>query len=156
TLNNKSIAGDNVEKINAFGKHVIVIGGGDTGSDCVGTSNRHGARSVTQIEIFAEPPKQRDPSTPWPLYPKMLRTSSSHEEGVHRKWAVNTLGFKGNEKGEITAIFGHQVHMKDGKFEPVPGTDFEWPADLVFLAMGFVHPVREGLSSQLVDMGMEL
>lgn len=156
TLNNKSVAGDKVEIISAKDKNVIVIGGGDTGSDCVGTSNRHGAKSITQIEIFPEPPKERDASTPWPLYPKMLRTSTSHEEGVERKWSVNTLGFKSNDKGEVTAIYGNQVQMKDGKLEPIPGSDFEWPADLVLLAMGFVHPVKEGLIAQLVDLGMEL
>jgi glutamate synthase (NADPH) small chain len=156
TLNNKKVAGDQVEIISATGKHVIVIGGGDTGSDCVGTSNRHGAKSVTQIELFPEPPKERDASTPWPLYPKMLRTSSSHEEGVVRKWSVNTLGFKGNENGEVTAIYGNMVKFVNGKFEVVPNSDFEWPADLVFLAMGFVHPVKEGLISQFQELGLEL
>lgn len=156
TLNNKKVAGDSVEIIDAKDKNVIVIGGGDTGSDCVGTSNRHGAKSITQIELFPEPPAKRDPSTPWPLYPKMLRTSSSHEEGVVRKWSINTLGFKGNDKGEVTSIYGNEVEMKDGKFVPVPGTDFEWPADLVFLAMGFVHPIKEGFLSQLVELGVEL
>jgi glutamate synthase (NADPH/NADH) small chain len=156
TLNNKFVAGDKVEIISAKDKHVIVIGGGDTGSDCVGTSNRHGAKSITQIEIFPEPPKYRDPSTPWPLYPKMLRTSTSHEEGVIRKWSINTLGFKGNERGEVRAIYGNQVEFKNGKLEPIAGTEFEWPADLVLLAMGFVHPVKDGLIAQLVDMGLEL
>ena len=155
--NNKSVAGDSVpDLISAKDKHVIVIGGGDTGSDCVGTSNRHGAKSVTQIEIFPEPPKSRDESTPWPLYPKMLRTSSSHEEGVNRKWAVNSVKFKGNDKGEVTALVGHEVEFKNGKFEPIAGTDFEWPADLVFLAMGFVHPVRNGLLEELQKLGMEI
>lgn len=156
TLNNKAVAGDSVNIISAKDKNVIVIGGGDTGSDCVGTSNRHGAKSVTQIEIFPEPPKTRDKDNPWPLYPRILRTSSSHEEGVQRKWSVNTLGFKGNDKGELTAIYGEQVEFKDGKMNSVPGSSFEWPADLVFLAMGFVHPVKEGLISQLCDLGMEL
>ncbi|HMV43259.1 MAG TPA: glutamate synthase subunit beta [Leptospiraceae bacterium] len=157
TLNNKKVAGDSVDYISAKDKHVIVIGGGDTGSDCVGTSNRHGAKSITQIELFPEPPKDRDPSTPWPLYPKMLRTSSSQEEGqVIRKWSINTLGFRGNEKGEVTAILGNQVRFENGKFEPIPGTEFEWPADLVLLAMGFVSPVKEGLISQLMEQGLEL
>jgi glutamate synthase (NADPH) small chain len=156
TLNNKAVAGDDVNIISAKDKNVIVIGGGDTGSDCVGTSNRHGAKSITQIEIFPEPPKDRDSSTPWPLYPKMLRTSTSHEEGVTRKWAVNTLGFKSNDQGEVTAIYGHNVAFKNGKMEKVEGSDFEWPADLVLLAMGFVHPIKEGLISQLVDLGMDL
>ncbi|EOQ95054.1 pyridine nucleotide-disulfide oxidoreductase [Leptospira wolbachii serovar Codice str. CDC] len=154
--NNKHVAGDDIEIINAKDKHVIVIGGGDTGSDCVGTSNRHGAKSVTQIELFPEPPKERDSSTPWPLYPKMLRTSTSHEEGVNRKWAVSTMGFKSNDKGEVTAIYGSEVKEENGKFNPVPGTEFEWPADLVFLAMGFVNPVKEGLLADLQKEGLEL
>ncbi|TGM77586.1 glutamate synthase subunit beta [Leptospira mtsangambouensis] len=154
--NNKHVAGDDIEIINAKDKHVIVIGGGDTGSDCVGTSNRHGAKSVTQIELFPEPPKERDASTPWPLYPKMFRTSTSHEEGVNRKWAVSTMGFKSNEKGELTAIYGSEVKEENGKFNPVPGTEFEWPADLVFLAMGFVNPVKEGLLADLQKEGLEL
>ncbi len=156
TLNNKKVAGDNVEIISAKDKHVIIIGGGDTGSDCVGTSNRHGAKSITQIEIFPEPPKERDPSTPWPLYPKMLRTSTSHEEGVIRKWSINTLGFKGNERGEVMAIYGNSIQFKNGKMEAIPNSEFEWPADLVLLAMGFVHPVREGFIQQLIDLGLEL
>ncbi|MCP5503043.1 MAG: glutamate synthase subunit beta [Leptospiraceae bacterium] len=156
SLNNKKVAGDSVDIIDAKGKNVIVIGGGDTGSDCVGTSNRHGAKSVTQIELFPEPPAERDPSTPWPLYPKMLRTSSSHQEGVNRQWSVNTLGFKGNDRREVISIHGNRVEFVNGKFQPIPGTEFEWPADLVFLAMGFVHPVREGLLNQLSEKGLQL
>jgi len=156
TKNNKKLAGDILDIIPAKDKHVIVIGGGDTGSDCVGTSNRHGAKSVTQIEIFAEPPKERDQSTPWPLYPKMLRTSTSHEEGVQRKWSVNTLGFKSNDKGEVTAIYGNEVKEEGGKLVSIPGTEFEWPADLVLLAMGFVNPTKGGLLQELQSMGMEL
>ncbi|MCZ8154486.1 MAG: glutamate synthase subunit beta [Leptospira sp.] len=154
--NNKYVAGDQLEIIDAKGKNVIVIGGGDTGSDCVGTSNRHGAKSITQIEIFPEPPKERDPSTPWPLYPKMYRTSTSHEEGVTRKWAVSTLGFKGNDKGEVTAIIGQEVKEENGKLIPIPGSDFEWPADLVLLAMGFVNPIKEGLLVDLQKDGLTL
>ena len=154
---NRVNAGDAVpDHINVQGKHVIVIGGGDTGSDCVGTCNRQGAKSVTQIEIFSEPPAERPDSTPWPQYPRILRTSSSHEEGVERRWAVNTLGFRGNERGEVTHIFGSEVEQTGGGFQAVPGTEFQWPADFVFLAMGFVHPVREGLVAQLVDLGMQL
>jgi glutamate synthase (NADPH/NADH) small chain len=157
TKNNRLVDGIDVQdKIMATGKHVIVIGGGDTGSDCVGTSNRHGAKSIKQLEIFPEPPKERDASTPWPLYPKIYRTSSSHEEGVDRKWAVNTMKFIGNEKGEVTAIKGSEVEFKDGKPVPVPGTEFEWPADLVFLAMGFVHPVKEGILQQFQDIGLQI
>ena len=157
TFNNKKVSGNNGDFISAKDKHVIVIGGGDTGSDCVGTSNRHGAKSVTQIELFPEPPKDRDPSTPWPLYPKMLRTSSSQEEGnVVRKWSINTLGFRSNDKGEVTAIRGNEVRFENGSLEPIPGTEFEWPADLVFLAMGFVSPVKEDLIAQLQEAGLEL
>ncbi|MDZ4726316.1 MAG: glutamate synthase subunit beta [Leptospira sp.] len=154
--NNKSVAGDQIEILNAKDKNVIVIGGGDTGSDCVGTSNRHGAKSVTQIELFPEPPKERDASTPWPLYPKMFRTSTSHEEGVTRKWAISTLGFKGNDKGELTSIYGQEVKEENGKFIPIPGSEFEWPADLVLLAMGFVNPVTEGLLQDLQKEGLQL
>ncbi len=152
---NKTNAGDTVPRIDVKDKHVIIIGGGDTGSDCVGTANRQGAKSITQLEIFDEPPKERPDYTPWPLYPRILRTSTSHEEGVDRKWAVNTLGFKANDAGEVKSIHGSEVKMENGKFVPVPGTEFEWPADYVFLAMGFVHPVREGLLAQLEELGME-
>ncbi len=157
THNNRMVDGIDVpDKIMATGKNVIIIGGGDTGSDCVGTSNRHGAKSIKQLEIFPEPPKQRDPSTPWPLYPKIYRTSSSHEEGVERKWAVNTMKFLGNEKGEVRAIRGCEIQFKNGKPEPIPGTEFEWPADLVLLAMGFVHPIHEGLIQQFQEIGLQL
>ena len=154
---NKVNAGDTVPgHIDVKDAHVVVIGGGDTGSDCVGTCNRQGARSVTQIELFPEPPAERPDSTPWPQYPRILRTSTSHEEGVERRWSVNTLGFRGNDRGEVTHIFGSEVEEKDGRFVPVSGTDFEWPADHVFLAMGFVRPPSEGLLSQLVELGMEI
>lgn len=155
--NNKTVAGDTIEgRPHAEGKHVIVIGGGDTGSDCVGTSNRQGAASITQIELFPKPPEQRPDHTPWPLYPAVLRTSSSHEEGADRKWAINTLGFKGNDRGEVTHIYGNHVEFKNGKFEAVPDTEFEWPADLVLLAMGFTNPVQNGLIDQLQAKGLEV
>lgn len=155
--NNRLVDGISVPNaISAKGKKVIVIGGGDTGSDCVGTSNRQGAVSIKQLEIFPEPPRERDPSTPWPLYPKLYRTSTSHEEGVERVWAVNTLEFLGNEKGELRAIRGTQVEFQDGRPVPIPGTEFEWEADLVFLAMGFVHPVRTGLIEQFQSIGLQL
>jgi glutamate synthase (NADPH/NADH) small chain len=133
-----------------------VIGGGDTGSDCVGTSNRHGAASIRQIEIFDEPPKTRPSSTPWPTYPRILRTSSSHEEGCIREWAVATKGFKGNEKGEVVSMHGSKAKFEGGKFVDVPGSEFEWKADLVLLAMGFVNPVQDGLLAQLGKLGLEL
>ncbi|NCN10154.1 MAG: glutamate synthase subunit beta [Leptospira sp.] len=155
TRNNRLVDGKEIsDKIMATGKNIIVIGGGDTGSDCVGTSNRQGAKSIKQLEIFPEPPKERDASTPWPLYPKIYRTSSSHEEGVDRKWAVNTVAFIGNDKGEVKSLKGSEVEFKDGKMVPVAGTEFEWPADLVLLAMGFVHPIKDGIISQFQEMGM--
>lgn len=155
---NKVNAGDKIDpsnRIDARGKDVVVIGGGDTGSDCVGTANRQGAKSVTQIEIFPEPPKERPASTPWPLYPRILQISTSHEEGVIRKWSINTDGFKGHG-GKLTSIYGHEVKMEpSGKFAKIAGTDFAWPADLVFLAMGFIHPRKEGLLAQLGEMGLK-
>lgn len=141
----------------ATGKHVIVIGGGDTGSDCVGTSNRHGAASVTQIELLSKPPENRAESTPWPLWPMMLRTSSSHEEGCDRKWSILTKAFVGNEKGELTGLKIVEIEWKtvDGKPQMVEieGTEQTLPCELALLAMGFVHPQHEGL---LNDLTVEL
>ncbi|MCB1174452.1 MAG: glutamate synthase subunit beta [Leptospiraceae bacterium] len=157
TRQNRIIGGEEVnDPISARGKHVIVIGGGDTGSDCVGTSRRQGASSITQIELFPEPPAERTADMPWPTYPRTLKTSSSHEEGCERKWAVMTKGFKGNADGQLTAIFGNEVKFERGQFVDIPGTEFEWPADLVFLAMGFVHPVHEGMIGDLQKSGLEL
>lgn len=154
--NNKKVAGDYVSDfISAKDKHVVVIGGGDTGSDCVGTANRHGAKSITQLEIFPMPPKDRSPNTPWPYWPLKLRTSTSHEEGCERMWAVNTLEFLDNGKGEVGALRCCRVELKDGQFVNIPGSEFELKADLVLLAMGFLHPVKEGLLSQLAEMGLE-
>jgi glutamate synthase (NADPH/NADH) small chain len=153
---NKRVAGDVVPKdieILATGKKVVVIGGGDTGSDCIGTSNRHGAKSVTNFEIMPRPPEDPSPTTPWPLWPLMLRTSSSHDEGVSRDFAVNTVRFTGDAEGRVTGIDCVRVELKNGKFEPVPGTEFRLEADLVLLAMGFVHPEHEGL---LAELGVNL
>jgi glutamate synthase (NADPH/NADH) small chain len=142
-------------EIRATGKHVVVIGGGDTGSDCVGTSNRQGATSVTQFELMPKPPEQRSAAMPWPTYPMLLKTTTSHEEGVERKWAVNTKRFIGDENGNLKALELVDVEWKasgDGKparFEEIAGSAREIPADLVFLAMGFLHPQREGLISEL-------
>lgn len=137
----------------ATGKNVIVIGGGDTGSDCVGTSNRHKAASVTQIELLAKPPENRAESTPWPLWPMMLRTSSSHEEGCDRKWSILTKEFIGNEQGELTGLKIVEIEWKtvDGKPQMVEmdGTEKILPCELALLAMGFVHPQHEGLLQQL-------
>ncbi|HET8745663.1 MAG TPA: glutamate synthase subunit beta, partial [Ramlibacter sp.] len=139
---NKVNAGDKVKgQITAAGKHVIVIGGGDTGSDCVGTSNRHGARSVTQFELMPMPPEQENKELTWPYWPYKLRTSSSHEEGCEREFAIATKEFTG-EKGKVTGLKTVNVELKDGKFVEIPGTEREYKADLVLLAMGFVSPVQ--------------
>jgi glutamate synthase (NADPH) small chain len=139
---NKVNAGDKVKgQIRADGKHVIVIGGGDTGSDCVGTSNRHGAESVVQFELMPMPPEEENKPLTWPYWPYKLRTSSSHEEGCEREFAVATKEFMG-EKGKVTGLKTVQVELKDGKFVEVPGTEKEHKADLVLLAMGFVNPVQ--------------
>ncbi|HNE51437.1 MAG TPA: glutamate synthase subunit beta [Chitinophagales bacterium] len=137
----------------ATGKNVIVIGGGDTGSDCVGTSNRHGAKSITQIELLGKPPVERAESTPWPQWPMMLRTSSSHEEGCDRQWSILTKEFIGNDKGELTGLKIVRIEWKtvDGKpqLTEIEGTEQILPCELIFLAMGFVHPQQEGMLEQL-------
>lgn len=137
--------------ITARDKKVIIIGGGDTGADCLGTSHRQGAISVHQFEIMPRPPETRADSTPWPTYPLMFRVSSAHEEGGERVYSVNTEQFVG-ENGRVTGLKAHEVVMKAGKFEKVEGSDFEMEADLVLLAMGFTGPEREGL---LTDLGVE-
>jgi len=150
---NRRVAGDTLEPgrdILAGGKHVIVLGGGDTGSDCVGTSHRQGARSVTSIELLERPPDQRDPSTPWPQWPLIFRSSSSHDEGGTREYALLTKRFIG-DKGRVAEIEAVQVRFGEpdaagrSKMEEVPGSEHRRPADLVLLAMGFLHPVHEGL-----------
>lgn len=141
---NKVNAGDALpEKINAKGKHVVVIGGGDTGSDCVGTSNRHGAANVTQFELMPRPPEQENRPMTWPYWPLKLRTSSSHDEGCARDWSVGTkafIGGEGKEAGQLKAIQAVRLEWKDGKMSEVPGSEFEIKADLAFLAMGFLGP----------------
>ena len=138
---NKVNAGDKVKgQIRADGKHVIVIGGGDTGSDCVGTSNRHGAASVTQFELMPQPPEEENKPLTWPYWPYKLRTSSSHEEGCEREFAIATKEFIG-EKGKVTGLKTVRVEWKDGKMVEVPGSEQVLKADLVLLAMGFVSPV---------------
>jgi glutamate synthase (NADPH/NADH) small chain len=139
---NKVNAGDKVKnQIRADGKHVIVIGGGDTGSDCVGTSNRHGAKSVVQFELMPMPPEEENKQLTWPYWPYKLRTSSSHEEGVKREFAIATKEFRG-EKGKVTGLTTVTVEFKDGKFVEIPGTEKHYQAELVLLAMGFVNPVQ--------------
>jgi glutamate synthase (NADPH) small chain len=148
---NKVNAGDKVKgQTLATGKNVIVIGGGDTGSDCVGTSNRHGAKSVTQFELMPMPPEQENKPLVWPYWPTKLRTSSSHEEGCAREFAIATKEFLG-EKGKLTGLKTVQIEFKDGKLVEVPGTEKVWPADLVLLAMGFTNPMAPLLQSFGVD-----
>jgi glutamate synthase (NADPH/NADH) small chain len=148
---NKVVAGDKLKgQISAAGKHVIVIGGGDTGSDCVGTSNRHGAASVTQFELLPMPPEQEDRPLTWPYWPVKLRTSSSHEEGCAREFAIATKEFIG-AKGKLTGLKAVQVEWRGGKMVEVPGTEKDWKADLVLLAMGFVAPVASVLEAFGVD-----
>ena len=146
---NKVVAGDKVAgQIMATGKHVVVIGGGDTGSDCVGTSNRHGAASVTQFELLPQPPEQENKPLVWPYWPIKLRTSSSHEEGCERDWSVATKRFEG-ANGKVKKLVAAHVEWKDGKMVEVPGTEFELEADLVLLAMGFLGPTKKGLIEEL-------
>jgi glutamate synthase (NADPH/NADH) small chain len=144
---NRRIAGDKidpVQEILAAGKHVVIIGGGDTGADCLGTSLRQKAKSVRQFEIMPKPPGDRSPSTPWPMWPLQLRTESSHEEGGTREWAVATTRFEGDAQGNVKKL--HAVHVGPApKFEPVSGTDFSVDAELVLIAMGFTGPVKTGM-----------
>jgi glutamate synthase (NADPH) small chain len=159
--NNKRVAGDTDliadatrlnEVILATGKRVVIIGGGDTGADCLGTSHRQKARSVHQFEIMPKPPDDRSPTTPWPLWPLMLRAESSHEEGGIRDWAISTTHFSGDEHGNVSKLHAIRV-APPPKFEPIPGTEFTLDADLVLLAMGFLGPRKTGMIEQL---GVEL
>jgi glutamate synthase (NADPH/NADH) small chain len=145
---NRVVAGDSVApQITATGKHVVVIGGGDTGSDCVGTSNRQGAASVTQYELMPQPPEQENKALTWPYWPSKLRTSSSHEEGCERDWAITTKAFKGDDQGRVRALVTARVEWKKDettgqlRMSEVPGSEQEVPAELVLFAMGFVAPV---------------
>jgi len=148
---NKVNAGDKLKgQLRADGKHVIVIGGGDTGSDCVGTSNRHGAASVTQFELMPQPPEEENRPLTWPYWPLKLRTSSSHEEGCEREFAISTKEFIG-EKGKVTGLKTVRVEWKDGKMVEVAGSEQVLKADLVLLAMGFVNPVATILEAFGVD-----
>ena len=150
---NKVVAGDAVTgQIKATGKHVVVIGGGDTGSDCVGTSNRHGAQSITQFELLPQPPESENKPLVWPNWPIKLRTSTSHEEGCERDWSVTTKRFEGRD-GKVEKLVAARVEWhRDGNGPPkmveIPGSEFEIPADLVLFAMGFVGPVQSGLLAQ--------
>jgi glutamate synthase (NADPH/NADH) small chain len=156
TQQNRINAGDPAEpsgRMTAKDKRVVVIGGGDTGSDCVGTCHRQGAKEIHQLELLPEPPPSRAPGTPWPLWPMMLRTSHAHEEGCHRLWGVMTKLLSG-EDGRVTGLHGVRVDWKkgdDGKMQAieVSGSEFEIEAELILLAMGFSGPVQEGLLTEL-------
>ena len=138
--------------VSAAGKHVVIIGGGDTGADCLGTSHRQGAASVTQLEIMPRPPKSRADSQPWPTYPMIYRVSSAHEEGGERAYAVSTEEFVGDAAGAVRSLRLTEVAFEGGRFAPVPGTRREIPAGLVLLAMGFTGAEKPGL---LEDLGVD-
>jgi glutamate synthase (NADPH/NADH) small chain len=152
---NRRNEGDTVDPATAIlatGKRVLIIGGGDTGADCLGTSLRQGAKSIHQIEIMPKPPGERAPQTPWPLWPLQLRTESSHDEGGIRDWAINSVKFTGDTNGNVKQVHAMRVGPPP-KFEPQPGTEFTLDVELVLLAMGFLGPVRNGMIEQL---GLEL
>jgi glutamate synthase (NADPH/NADH) small chain len=160
TLQNKRCEGDVISEsafITAAGKHVMIIGGGDTGADCLGTAHRQGAKSVTQLELLPRPPAERAADNPWPQWPNIFRVSTAHEEGGERLFAVSTQRFSSDETGHVRALHALKVEMvhSDGRvqFQPVPGSEFEIPADLVLLAMGFVGPERGPLVN---DLGLKL
>ncbi len=153
-LANRVQEGDTFDSpISAKGRKVVIIGGGDTGADCLGTSHRHGAESVHQFEIMPRPPDARSDTTPWPTWPLMFRTSSAHEEGGERLFSVNTEEFVGDEDGRVKGLRLHEVEMVDGRFQKVEGTDRELETDLVLLAMGFTGPEKGPL---LDDLGVDL
>jgi len=151
TQSNHRCEGDAIpaeREITAKGKHVIIIGGGDTGADCLGTALRQKAASVQQFEIMPMPPKERAPQTPWPLWPMQLRVEGAHEEGGTREWSIATTAFSGDQDGNVKLL--HAVRIgPPPKFEPIPGTEFSVETDLVLLAMGFLGPVRSGMIEQL-------
>jgi glutamate synthase (NADPH/NADH) small chain len=153
-LSNRVQEGDIEEPpITAAGKRVVIIGGGDTGADCLGTAIRQGAESVTQLEILPRPPDARPDQTPWPTWPLIFRTSSAHEEGCERVYSVNTERFLGDDAGRVRALVLHEVQMVDGAFAKVEGSDIEIPCELVLLAMGFTGADRAGL---LDDLGVDI
>ena len=147
---NKRNAGDVIteEPVTAKGKRVVIIGGGDTGSDCLGTTHRHACLEVHQFELLPEPPPTRADSTPWPLWPMQLRSSHAHEEGCDRQWSVSTTRFSGHH-GHVTKLHAHRITFENCRFIPMPSTDFEMAVDLVLLAMGFTGPVKNGLLDSL-------
>jgi glutamate synthase (NADPH) small chain len=150
---NRVCLGDTVvDQIRATGRRVVIIGGGDTGADCLGTSHRQHASHVTQFELLPKPPDERAPQTPWPLWPMQLRVESSHEEGGIRDWSISTVRFSGDEHGNVKKLHAVRVGPPPG-FAAIPGSEFEMDADLVLLAMGFTGPVRSGM---IEDLGVAL
>jgi glutamate synthase (NADPH/NADH) small chain len=152
TLQNRVSEGEHIradEFITAKDKHVIIIGGGDTGADCLGTAHRQGAAGVHQLELLAQPPDTRAPGNPWPLWPNIFRVSSAHEEGGERLYSISTEKFTGDEQGRVNKLHGARVEQSGGTFKPAPGTSFALDADLVLLAMGFLGPERNGLLDEL-------
>jgi glutamate synthase (NADPH/NADH) small chain len=153
TLQNRRCEGDKGPVISAEGKHVIIIGGGDTGADCLGTTHRQGARSVRQLELLSRPPDARAAGNPWPLWPNIFRVSSAHEEGGERMYSISTDRFTGNASGGVTTLHGSQIEtiVTNGRmtFKPVAGSEFTLDAELVLLAMGFVGPEKSGLLTEL-------
>jgi len=153
---NKRIAGDSLSKnedILATGKNVVVIGGGDTGSDCVGTSNRQGAKEITQIEVMRKPPIGVNETTPWPAWPNVLRTTSSHQEGCQRFWSVTTKEFIGDNQGNLKAVKIADIQWINGTFKEIEGTEREIPCELALLSIGFLHPQHQGM---IQDFGIEI
>ncbi|MBA3293060.1 MAG: FAD-dependent oxidoreductase, partial [Geodermatophilaceae bacterium] len=147
---NRVVNGDLTDSpISAHGRQVVIIGGGDTGADCLGTAHRQGAASITQLEIMPTPPQARAQTNPWPTWPLILRTTSAHEEGGQRTFAVETERFVSDDNGRVSALILHQVAMEGGRFTPVADTSREIPADLVLLAMGFTGAERSGLIEEL-------
>ena len=143
-LQNKVVAGDKFKgQIMATNKHVVVIGGGDTGSDCVGTSNRHGAASISQFELMPQPPENENKLLAWPYWPLKMRTSSSHEEGCDRDWSIATKSFVDDGNGKVKELIASKVKWEDGKMKEIPGSEFKLKADLVLLAMGFISPQQK-------------
>jgi glutamate synthase (NADPH/NADH) small chain len=153
TLQNQQCEGDRVPVISAKDKHVIIIGGGDTGADCLGTAHRQGAATVRQLELLSRPPDSRAASNPWPLWPNIFRTSSAHEEGGERMYSIATTHFSGDGEGHVKTLHAHEVEVvvENGRmsFTPIPGSEFQVPADLVLLAMGFLGPEKHGMLNNL-------
>jgi glutamate synthase (NADPH) small chain len=152
TLQNRRNEGEEIpddQFLTASGKHVIIIGGGDTGADCLGTAHRQGAKSIHQLELLTRPPEDRHVSNPWPLWPNIFRVSSAHEEGGERLYSISTEKFTGDTQGRVAKLHGTQVEPSGGSFKPVPGTGFTLDAQLVLLAMGFLGPERNGMLDEL-------